>query len=511
MRIVSTITLMALSSWPGEVLAQGAGNIAERVMIDATVFPAARCNDGSAPRYSYALASRTTRKWLIFLQGGASCHDEDTCANRWFDIDHPRIGALNDPEIGNHRNMVNADSPRDYTGRGVVDFRTHYGVNPFQDMNRLYVHYCSSDLWSGHGGTQVPGATFAARWQSIVAYGGAQRFDYLEPPPVLYFSGADIVTAIVDIIKTGTFKGGGSGAIDDSTRPNDASAEVVLAGSSAGAFGVASNLDRVARRFRDPSATGPLPGGLVIPPGVPEVVVYGVMDSADPAGASPEALVAAHSTTDSATYWGGGDRHNTEVDASCVDSQVRAGGDPDRCFDTGFVLRDHLQTPYFVAENSYDPVIHGGAFAGRRIVYLALYLAGGMSLAEASIQATVRAIADLRSGVTRATASFGVVQGNTPGLYIPNYHDDQFANGDPVGVHQLMAATDWFWNSPSALVPGLPSPNLTLRAASRPDQRSFASALRCFRAARAAPRTVLTDCAHSGTIDDMRVVNERYR
>lgn len=97
-----------------------ASNTAIRRIIDQSVYPAAKCNDGTAPRYSYALASRPTKKWLIHLKGGASCTDSATCANRWFDVGNVAHDVLNDPEIGNHNNMVNAEAPSSFAGLGIV-------------------------------------------------------------------------------------------------------------------------------------------------------------------------------------------------------------------------------------------------------------------------------------------------------------------------------------------------------------------------------------------------------
>lgn len=490
MSIGRTTALLLVACLGADAVAES--NTATGRMIDQSVYPDAKCNDGSAPRYSYALASTPTKKWLIHLKGGASCTDELSCANRWFDVGVTAHAVLNDPEIGNHRNMVNAPAPDSFAGLGIVDFRTGFGTNPLQDMNRLYVHYCSSDVWRGRGGTlATAGTVFDPMWRYIEARPTLlAEYGYLEPPAEIVFSGADIVDAIVDIVKTGTWDSGGAGPADASRIPDDSTAEIVLTGSSAGSNGVTHNLDRVAAAFTDPALGG-----------VDGVTVFGVMDSGDPAGALPDPAAELITTDAIAGFWGGGDPGNVATDASCAAAES-TGGNPDHCQGTGYVLTDYIETPYFVAQNSYDQVVHGLGFKARR----AAYIKRGLSKANAA----ARASTDLRTAVTRATASFGVRANNPPGLYIPNYFDGAFdANQNARGVHQLMADTARFWNSPASIKAGMTDPKLSASPAT--DRRSFASALRCFRAETSAPALVPQLCRPSRTTDDARVVNDAYR
>ena len=43
------------------------------------------CNDGSVADYYFASASDVTKRnvWVVWLQGGAWCNDEKSCADRW--------------------------------------------------------------------------------------------------------------------------------------------------------------------------------------------------------------------------------------------------------------------------------------------------------------------------------------------------------------------------------------------------------------------------------------------
>ncbi len=56
-----------------------------RYTIDIRRFPEAVCNDGTPAVFYYGPFSGTEsrNKWIIFLQGGGSCFDGRSCAERW--------------------------------------------------------------------------------------------------------------------------------------------------------------------------------------------------------------------------------------------------------------------------------------------------------------------------------------------------------------------------------------------------------------------------------------------
>lgn len=42
------------------------------------------CNDGTTAGF-YLRKSRTSRNWIVFLEGGGYCSDTESCKNRWQD------------------------------------------------------------------------------------------------------------------------------------------------------------------------------------------------------------------------------------------------------------------------------------------------------------------------------------------------------------------------------------------------------------------------------------------
>ena len=96
-------------------------------------------------------------------------------------------------------------------------------VNPdFANYNHVFLHYCSSDAYAGDTQRRIGAAT----WQ---------------------FRGREIVDAMLDQLS----------APSDATAPSLKNAtEVLVTGSSAGAMGVASNLDRMAGREHDGAELG---------------------------------------------------------------------------------------------------------------------------------------------------------------------------------------------------------------------------------------------------------------
>ncbi|XP_071506868.1 palmitoleoyl-protein carboxylesterase notum1'-like [Diadema antillarum] len=145
------------------------------------------CNDGSQAGF-YLRKSIGSKKWLVFLQGGAYCSDNDSCRHRY---------------TSDSKFMSSRDWPPTKTGTGILS--ADPGENPvWWRSNVVYIPYCSSDVWSG---TTPPSES-----------GGYS------------FMGALILQQVIrDLLSEGLM---------------DAK-QLVLAGSSAGATGVLLNLDRI--------------------------------------------------------------------------------------------------------------------------------------------------------------------------------------------------------------------------------------------------------------------------
>ena len=158
----------------GTVGGLGAGTDLTRYAVDTASFPEAVCNDGTAAIFYYAPASKPEdgNKWVIFLQGGGSCRDGQSCAERWCSVD---------TSYGFDK-MTSSVSKPSIRGVGFMDPGPQ---NRFGSWNRVLVFYCSSDTW---GGTSTRTATAALN-------GGAPReFE-------IYFRGSKIVDAVIDTLR----------------------------------------------------------------------------------------------------------------------------------------------------------------------------------------------------------------------------------------------------------------------------------------------------------------------
>ena len=160
-----------------------------------TESPLALCNDGTSATYHFTEEGLDNPNILIYLQGGGACVNNEDCENRCAQTDYCTANLM--PTIEKETTFWSQTSQE----------------NPFRDYAKAYVHYCSSDLWSG------------TREASQETNG-------------LNFYGKYIVDAVVtDIIKK-------KPNIENTTR-------VVLMGTSAGAFGVNLNCDFVADKFHE--------------------------------------------------------------------------------------------------------------------------------------------------------------------------------------------------------------------------------------------------------------------
>ena len=121
----------------------GAGLVASgtdliKIEVDTAVFSDAVCNDGSdAVFFTRAGSGTGTNRWIIYLPGGGSCTDPDSCAERWC-----KAGTNFSSD-----KMSSLTMPSGIVGQGI--FQSGAPNNAFGNWNVAYVHHCSSDAFAG--------------------------------------------------------------------------------------------------------------------------------------------------------------------------------------------------------------------------------------------------------------------------------------------------------------------------------------------------------------------------
>jgi hypothetical protein len=126
-------------------------------MIPTAIYPDAVCNDGSPAGFYYGPGSGSDdsgfalaeNRWLVFLQGGFWCWDEESCEER----------------KGIYPNLMTSTKWTPTKTLGGI-FSPDASVSPLSTANRVFVPYCSSDAWVGDAGDGVGGLQF--RGQAIV-------------------------------------------------------------------------------------------------------------------------------------------------------------------------------------------------------------------------------------------------------------------------------------------------------------------------------------------------------
>ena len=151
------------------------------------------CNDGSPAGY-YIRRNPSSRKWVLFLEGGWYCYDQVSCEARWL-----RLRTL----------MSSSQWPEEKTVGGIMS--SDHNENPhFAEANHVLLPYCSSDSWAGTSTSSKD-----------------QQFSFM---------GADIMQEVIRELFSWEQLAAGT--------------ELYLAGSSAGGTGVLINLDPVADLVR---------------------------------------------------------------------------------------------------------------------------------------------------------------------------------------------------------------------------------------------------------------------
>eukprot|EP00118_Oscarella_pearsei_P019300 m.204177 g.204177 ORF g.204177 m.204177 type:complete len:368 (+) comp39642_c0_seq2:45-1148(+) len=155
---------------------------------------AAVCNDGSPSGYYLRKSASKSSKWIVFLEGGWYCFDEQSCDERL------RLT----PQL-----MSSEKWPLSYDGEGILSDKQEENPN-WYDANAVMVGYCSSDHWTGNATANTSSENPAAKWN---------------------FLGTKIVNATIQqLLPLGLQQ----------------ASLLIFTGVSAGGYGSFTNLDRVA-------------------------------------------------------------------------------------------------------------------------------------------------------------------------------------------------------------------------------------------------------------------------
>uniref|UniRef100_A0A7S3D656 Pectin acetylesterase n=1 Tax=Palpitomonas bilix TaxID=652834 RepID=A0A7S3D656_9EUKA len=176
------------------------GTLYRHFVVNATSRNAV-CNDGSPPAYYVRLAEGSS-DWLIYLEGGGGCYDEQSCLERYQSSQFLMTSSL---------------SAETFSFSGPVS--SNCTANPAMcRFNVAYIHYCSSDWWAGTYPSSKSGNKF-------------------------HFFGRNIVQAVVEDLLDETVNSTISGSMKTATR-------VILAGDSAGGCGTFQHADSLASFLR---------------------------------------------------------------------------------------------------------------------------------------------------------------------------------------------------------------------------------------------------------------------
>lgn len=172
------------------------------------------CNDGTHAGF-YLRKQPSSKKWIVFLEGGWHCFDLRSCRARWMRLRHL---------------MTSSQWPETRDGEFLIAFQArslflikffpfpvggilspHPEENPYwHNANHVLIPYCSSDSWSG------------TRTEPVTT----------DPENSWRFMGALILRQVIaELIPVGLGRVPGG--------------ELLLVGSSAGGLGVMLNLDRI--------------------------------------------------------------------------------------------------------------------------------------------------------------------------------------------------------------------------------------------------------------------------
>lgn len=188
----------------------------------------ARCNDGSPASLQVRLSTTGSKNWVIGFNGGASCDDfrAENCAVRFPGL---RTTDGNDRDFSPSMAILVPGPPQAVSG----PFDADPGVNPkLHNANHVYLHYCSSDFYSGATAERIPNSG--------------------DPVNGWYFSGRLNVKASLEILKQRY------GFDDREGDDREGAMRVLVLGQSAGGSGVVANVDQLVAAAPRAAARGDL-------------------------------------------------------------------------------------------------------------------------------------------------------------------------------------------------------------------------------------------------------------
>jgi len=292
---------------PGAAGLVNPGTVLSRVDVDLARYPDAVCNDGT-PGVFYVRRGTGAglNRWIVFLEGGGSCSSADACAKRWCSIE-TNFGAAK---------MSNRWAPAGgVAGGGILSTRED---SAFRDFSKVWVYYCSSDVWSGRSGNR-PLVDSTGRVYTI------------------HMQGARILDAVVSELRSGiTYTDAGTGAAVTLPSLDDAEA-VLFVGESGGSAGVQRNADRLGPLLE---RTNRNPGGLF----------YRALG--DAANTPSNEALPTYEEDMRAAFRSSAALYSGRVDESCLESHP---ADTWRCGDPVHVREHHLTTPIFFRQDLLDP------------------------------------------------------------------------------------------------------------------------------------------------------------
>jgi hypothetical protein len=309
-----------------------------RIDVPAERYPDARCADGSSvPLFVRRAASAAHRDdWIVYLQGGGSCGNGQSCYARWRGRDG-NFGA---------NKLSNRFAPRGgMQGHGIF---SRAARNPFAGWNQVFVYYCSSDGWSGR-----------TRDRETVA----RLEDGREVAYRLNLLGAHIVDAVFDLLHADDAPVAYRSADGTETLlpPLSRAQHVLFAGSSAGGGGVLRNADRVRDGLRERRGCAPAqpecgPAFAAVVDGTLGLERAGLdHGEADVCGGllpcTYDASMQLRWNQVVRAFWDG------VGDASCLAHQPAA--EAWRCGDGEVLAKHHVTTPMFARSDLQDSLVMG--------------------------------------------------------------------------------------------------------------------------------------------------------
>ncbi len=214
------------------------------------------CNDGTPAGFYIddspcTGTSKQCSNWQIHLQGGGDCHDNAACFTRaTLDPSSDDWNLLSSDRAGGRTTrftpVLAFGQNSEASGIMAPDAR----VSPLWNYNRIFVPYCSSDVFSGdRAGTLNPATSNIHDpniYAACVRTNNCAASEPKAPSTLWHFPGKRIFNAAVQYAIT--------------HYPEFGTARTVFSGSSAGAFGVTLQMDNLKQRLVSAQRNGELLG-----------------------------------------------------------------------------------------------------------------------------------------------------------------------------------------------------------------------------------------------------------